>query len=89
MGYPGRHGLDGILMTNDLSEHEIWLAETWQMIERCATSMNQSEQVRLSTAGCAALLAERRDMRETAEILAAEVNRLNIAMCAAQSERAP
>ena len=53
------------------ADHVRWLAETWKMIERCAASLNQSERVSLSTAGCAAIRDERDRLRSlNAELLA-------------------
>ena len=47
-------------LTDEDAEHEHWLAETWDMIAHCAISLNPRKRVSLSTAGCAALIAERR-----------------------------
>jgi hypothetical protein len=45
--------------SNERSDHERWLAETWQMIEECAKQTDERHRVSLSPRGCAALLAER------------------------------
>ena len=47
------------MTSNQHPDHEQWLAETWQMIAKCAVSLSPMDRVTLSPAGCAALLAER------------------------------
>lgn len=55
-----------------MSEHERWLAETWQMIEDCAHDLDVNHRVSLTTAGCKALLEERRAIRTAASAVLAE-----------------
>lgn len=55
-----------------MSDHERWLAETWQMIEDCAHDLDPAHHVSLSTAGCKALFEERRAIRTAADAVLAE-----------------